>query len=62
MANTSGKRALILSGGGGRGAYQIGVLTYLEEMNWSPDMLVGTSIGAVNAVALGSGHGPTAGQ
>ena len=49
------KRALILSGGGGRGAYQIGVLTYLEEMNWSPDILVGTSIGAVNAVALGSG-------
>lgn len=52
---TGSKRALILSGGGGRGAYQIGVLAYLEEMNWSPDMIVGTSIGAVNAVALGSG-------
>ncbi|MGC9356973.1 MAG: patatin-like phospholipase family protein [Anaerolineae bacterium] len=49
------KRALVLSGGGGRGAYQIGVLTYLQGVGWRPDLLVGTSIGAVNAATLGSG-------
>jgi NTE family protein len=49
------KRALVLSGGGGRGAYHIGVLTYLEKVGWRPDILVGTSIGAVNAATLGSG-------
>jgi NTE family protein len=50
------KRALILSGGGGRGAYHCGVLEYLEIIGWQPDILVGTSIGAINAAALASGH------
>ena len=50
------KRALILSGGGGRGAYHCGVLEYLETIGWKPDILVGTSIGAVNAGAVASGH------
>jgi predicted acylesterase/phospholipase RssA len=49
------RRALVLSGGGGRGAYHIGVLTYLQNAGWQPDTIVGTSIGAVNAAALGSG-------
>ncbi len=49
------KRALVLSGGGGRGAYHIGVLTYLESIGWKPEIIVGTSIGAVNGAALGSG-------
>ncbi len=49
------KRALILSGGGGRGAYQAGVLKFLKEMNWTPDLICGTSVGAVNAVAIGCG-------
>lgn len=53
--SSDARRALVLSGGGGRGAYHIGVLTYLERAGWQPDMLVGTSIGAVNAAALGSG-------
>jgi NTE family protein len=53
--NNSTKRALVLSGGGGRGAYQIGVLSYLEDIDWRPDILIGTSIGAVNAACLGSG-------
>lgn len=50
------KRALVLSGGGGRGAYHIGVLRFLEEHEWFPDVVVGTSIGAVNGAALASGH------
>jgi NTE family protein len=49
------KRVLVLSGGGGRGAYHVGVLEYLEEVGWRPDVIVGSSVGAVNAAALGSG-------
>ncbi|TGM81772.1 patatin-like phospholipase family protein [Leptospira mtsangambouensis] len=50
-----GKRALVLSGGGARGAYQAGVLRYLEEIHWKPDIICGTSVGAINACAIGSG-------
>jgi NTE family protein len=49
-------RALVLSGGGGRGAYECGVFKYLEEIGWEPDILVGTSIGAINAAAIASGR------
>ena len=52
------KRALVLSGGGGRGAYHVGVLRFLDEHEWTPDVVVGTSIGAVNGAALASGHSP----
>lgn len=48
-------RALVLSGGGGRGAYECGVYKYLEEADLVPDILVGTSIGALNAAAIASG-------
>jgi NTE family protein len=47
---------LVLSGGGGRGAYHVGVLRFLEEHEWEPDVIVGTSIGAVNGAAIASGH------
>ncbi len=54
------KKALVLSGGGGRGAYHIGVIEALVERGWmqdgtGPDILAGTSIGAINAAALASG-------
>ncbi len=49
------KNALILSGGGARGAFQVGVIKYLNEINWVPDLICGTSVGAINAAALGSG-------
>jgi predicted acylesterase/phospholipase RssA len=48
-------RALVLSGGGGRGAYHVGVLEYLDKVGWRPDAIIGSSVGAVNAAALGSG-------
>jgi NTE family protein len=49
------KKALILSGGGARGAFQVGVWKYLQEISWIPDLICGTSIGAINAAAIGSG-------
>lgn len=54
------RKALILSGGGGRGAYHIGAIEALIEHGWmqdgrGPDIIAGTSIGAVNAAALASG-------
>jgi len=34
------ERVLVLSGGGGRGAYQAGVCKVLEEKSWQPDMVL----------------------
>lgn len=48
-------RALILSGGGARGAYEIGVWKHLCEMNWRPDLICGTSVGAINGAAITAG-------
>ncbi len=42
----------VLSGGGARGALQVGALSALLEAGYQPDMLVGVSIGAVNAAFL----------
>ncbi len=42
----------VLSGGGTRGALQVGALYALLEAGYQPDMLVGVSIGAVNASFL----------
>lgn len=56
MTDPNLQRAVVLSGGGGRGAYHIGVLRFLEEHEWYPDIIVGTSIGAVNGAAIASGH------
>jgi len=55
------KTGLILSGGGARAAYQVGVLQAISqilwESGWRParnpfDIICGTSAGAINAVAL----------
>ena len=49
------KDAFILSGGGARAAYQLGVLKYIfTEMNYQPEapIFVGTSAGAINAFYL----------
>lgn len=59
-------RALILSGGGGRGGFHAGVYKYLmrpEKIGlddghtgiWTPQVIVGTSIGAVNGAAITMG-------
>ena len=51
------KRALVLSGGGARGAYQVGVLKAIADMHdknsHNPFSIIsGTSSGAINAVGL----------
>ncbi len=46
------KRAFVLSGGGPRGAMQVGALRALWEAGIQPDMIVGTSIGAINGAFL----------
>jgi NTE family protein len=46
------KLAFVLSGGGARGALQVGALRALLEAEIYPELLVGTSIGAVNATYL----------
>lgn len=52
------KLAFVLGGGGARGALQAGALRALLEADIHPDLLVGTSIGALNAAFLGL-HGFT---
>ncbi len=52
------KRALVLAGGGARGSYQAGVLQYLWEKKWMPDLICGSSVGALNTVAFSSGITP----
>ncbi len=42
------KLGVILSGGGAKGAYEVGFLKALAEFNIQPDAIAGTSIGALN--------------
>jgi len=48
--------AFVLSGGGSLGAVQVGMLQALADHRVRPDLLVGTSAGALNA-AFVAGHG-----
>jgi predicted acylesterase/phospholipase RssA len=49
------KTALILSGGGARGAYEVGVVKALMEHGIIFDLVIGTSIGAINAAFIAQG-------
>jgi NTE family protein len=48
-SGATGKCAFVLSGGGSLGAVQVGMLRALFELGACPDLLIGTSVGAVNA-------------
>ena len=50
--------AFALSGGGNRGALQVGALQVLLERGVKPDLVVGTSAGALNAAFLASNPTP----
>ena len=50
--NRKKKTALVLSGGGSRGAYQMGVWRALTELGWTFDMVVGVSVGSLNGTMV----------
>ena len=51
--------AFVLSGGGSLGAVQVGMLQALTERCIAPDLVIGTSVGALNAAYI-AGHGVSA--
>ena len=48
-------RALVLGGGGSRGAYEIGVWKALRELNMDFSIVTGTSVGALNGAVIAQG-------
>ena len=54
----SGKLALVLSGGGAKGLAHIGVLRILDSLGIHPDLVVGTSMGAIVGAMYASGYTP----
>ena len=46
------KTALVLGGGGSRGAYEIGVWQALRELGIPIDLVTGTSVGAINGALI----------
>ena len=46
------KTAVVLSGGGAKGSYQLGVWKALRELHIKYDIVTGTSIGALNGVLM----------
>lgn len=55
MARLPRKRVFILGGGASLGAHQVGAMRYLEEQGITPDAIVGSSIGVINACLWASG-------
>ena len=60
MTNSSCDLAVVLSGGGARAAYQVGVLAAIAERYPGATMpiITGVSAGAINATYLAAHHGP----
>ena len=52
---TSVKRAVVFSGGGAKGGYQIGAWKALREIGFEPDLVTGTSVGALNGALMALG-------
>ncbi len=50
-----GKRAVVLSGGGTKGAYEIGVWRALRELSVDFQIVTGTSIGSINGALMAMG-------
>ena len=53
---TPAKTALVLSGGGAKGFAHIGVLQVLDSIGVKPDLIVGTSVGAIMGALYASGY------
>lgn len=54
------KKALVLCGGGAKGAYHIGVWKALQEIGYKPDIITGTSVGALNGALFTIGKADVA--
>ncbi len=54
MKSSHPQFGLVLTGGGAKGAYQAGALQYLAELGLEPQIIAGTSIGALNGAVLSS--------
>jgi NTE family protein len=52
--NDSGPTALVFAGGGSLGAVQVGMLKSLVSSGFKPDLVIGSSVGAINAAYLAS--------
>ena len=50
--------AVVLSGGGSLGAVQVGMLLALADRHITPDLIVGSSVGAINAAYVAGHPGP----
>ena len=46
------KKAVVLSGGGSRGAYQVGVWKALRKLHYRYKIVTGTSVGALNGTLM----------
>lgn len=53
------KTALVLSGGGAKGFAHIGVIEVMDSLGLKPDLVVGTSIGAIIGALYASGYSGT---
>lgn len=49
------KKAVVLSGGGAYGAYQVGVWKALKKLNIKYDIVTGTSVGSINGALMVQG-------
>lgn len=58
MSGSGDGFALVLSGGGSKGALQAGLHRALCELGLTPELIVGTSVGALNGALIASGVGP----
>lgn len=52
MESSQVKTALVLSGGGSKGAFQLGALEALTEAGWTFDCVAGVSVGALNGAMV----------
>lgn len=51
-SGTADRRAFVLGGGGVQGAAEVGMLLALAEADIRPDLILGTSIGAINGAVF----------
>lgn len=58
LAAKAPRTAFVLAGGGSLGAIQVGMLRALSDAGIAPDLVVGTSVGAINAGFIAAGAGP----